>query len=140
MDLTFKVGPDLSPSMDEDSAFEIPVRPVLSYDGERVTRRGGTTFELVPIEPASIGDLDAVVRDLLRRSGYVVGDWFELPRPVYLVHDPERSSTFRVVVEDGRIELRVLPSTTSESLETFYERLREATGMEWDAMRRVEDP
>ena len=117
---------------DETPTFAIRQRPTRRYP-----RRGGVEYEgesvfrLVP----AVDVADAVLADLLESvlsaDGYRYGDWFDLPMPLYLVHDDGTGDTFRVAVRDGRVEFHVLPATEPPGLRRLYERLLEATDCEW---------
>jgi hypothetical protein len=119
--------------------FHIPERPTRTYprDGG-VEYVGGTVFTLSPAEDRVDGRLADLVETVLDDDDYRWGDWFDLPMPLYLVHDDATHDTFRVSVRDGRIRLHVLPGTESAGLRAFFERL-EGHG-EWTVERRVEDP
>jgi hypothetical protein len=113
----------------DDDLFAIPVRPErrfptsggLEYEGE-------TVFTLVPDPPADDDALTRLVEGVLDDAPYTYGDWFDLPMPLFLVHDEETTDVFRVAVRDGRVELHVLPATESPGLRALYDRLRAADG------------
>ncbi|ADJ15386.1 hypothetical protein [Halalkalicoccus jeotgali] len=113
--------------MSSDPSFEIPVHPESEYSRDGITRTGGTVFSLFPA--------DGVVEDrlgrVLARERYTAGDWFDLPSPVYLVHDRELGTVFRVVGYDDRVELHVTTTTESNGLRAFYEALDEASPVAW---------
>lgn len=113
--------------MNGDPSFEIPVYPECEYSAKGLTRTGGTVFSLVP-EDGAIGDR---LRRVLDRTRYTAGDWFDLPSPVYLVHDREFGTVFRVVGYDDRVELHVTTTTESRGLRAFYDALDEESETEW---------
>ncbi|NHN61301.1 hypothetical protein [Halorussus rarus] len=117
---------------DEAPTFDIPRRPERTYprDGG-VEYEGGTVFRLSPDADRSESDLVALVEDVLDGDRYTFGDWFELPAPVYLVHDERHSTAFRVVIRHGSVELHVLPETAPEALEGMYARLCEDDDCGW---------
>jgi hypothetical protein len=118
----------------EAPSFAIPLRPERRY-----SRRGGlsyegtTVFVLTPDSVPGDADIDpdarlcALVEGVLGADPYTYGDWFDLPMPVFLVHDRETRDVFRVAVRDGRIEFHVLPETDSRGLSALYDRLCDAT-------------
>ena len=117
---------------EETPTFAIRQRPTRRYP-----RRGGVEYEgesvfrLVPatdVDDAALADL---LESVLSTDGYRYGDWFDLPMPLYLVHDDDTGDTFRVAVRDGRVEFHVLPATEPPGLRRLYERLLEATDCEW---------
>lgn len=113
--------------MSGDPSFEIPVHPESDYSDGGITRTGGTVFSLIP-EDGTVGDcLDRV----LARERYTAGDWFDLPSPVYLVHDREQGTVFRVVGYDDRVELHVTTTTESRGLRAFYDALDEESSVRW---------
>ncbi|MFC7227578.1 hypothetical protein N0B31_09200 [Salinirubellus salinus] len=118
--------------------FHIPERPSRTYprDGG-VEYVGGTVFSLSPATDRGDEALADVVESVLSAGAYRWGDWFDLPMPLYLVHDDTTHDTFRVSVRDGRVRLHVLPETESAGLRAFFERLGEHG--EWAVERRVED-
>lgn len=124
--------------MSEGLDFNIPVHPIRSYDSDTITTRGGTVFSLVP-ETDQV-DIPDTVDQVLESSTYVVGDWFELPRPVYLVRDAERGTIFRVVVADESVDIHVLPSTTADGIAAFYNGLCEESDQPWTVEKFVERP
>ncbi len=119
--------------------FEIPERPRRRYP-----RRGGveyegeTVFVLEPgvaVETAALVD---VLQSALAADEYRYGDWFDLPMPLYLVHDDETGDTFRVAVRDGAVQFHVLPTTEPTGLRRLYERLRAATDFTWSVSKRTD--
>lgn len=125
---------------DDTPSFDIPVRPERHYprDGG-VEYEGRTVFALHADPPQSRPDLEAHLQAVLDDGGYIYGDRDGFPAPVYLVHDPERRTVFRVVVRDGRLELHALPNTDSETLQVVYERLRERDGVAWTVECRTSE-
>jgi hypothetical protein len=112
--------------------FEIPCRPDRVYPGDGgVEYEGGTVFRLSPDPALSDAELESLVEELLEGDRYTYGDWFELPKPVYLVHDEVHSTAFRVVVRYGTVELHVLPETVPEALREVYTRLCETSESVW---------
>jgi len=126
---------------DDAPAFESPERP-----RRRLTPQGGVEYEgevLFALEPAgeaSVPELDAVLSRALSADRYVDGDFFELPRPVYLVHDGALSTTFRAVVRPDRLELQMLPDTDPAALAELYVRVADASDREWRVDREVTPP
>ena len=117
--------------------FHIPTRPTRTYPHNGgVEYVGGTIFSLSPGESHEESSLITVVEQVLADGAYRWGDWFDLPLPLYLVHDDTTHDTFRVRVRDGRIRLHVLPDTDSRGLSAFYERLNEHG--EWTVKRHVD--
>ncbi|QLD84903.1 hypothetical protein HWV23_03940 [Natronomonas halophila] len=124
---------------DDTPTFAIPERPVRRYP-----RRGGveydgeTVFLLTPADDYEDPELASLVEAVLEDDLYRYGDWFDLPMPLYLVHDEETGDTFRVAVRDGRIEFHVLPNTDSAGLRALYERLVARSETAWHVRRRAE--
>ncbi len=119
--------------------FAIAERPTRQYPrGGGVEYDGGTVFSLRPDPAKSDESLTRLVKEVLGRSGYRYGDWFDLPMPLYLVHDDHTGDTFRVGIRDGAVELYVLPTTEPAGLRAFYERLLETAETEWDVLRRTD--
>ena len=122
---------------DDTPTFAIPEPPVRRYP-----RRGGveyegqTVFSLTPADALDDPELASLVRDVLEGDPYRYGDWFDLPMPLYLVHDDETGDTFRVAVRDGDVEFHVLPDTESEGLRRLYDRLVDASDTTWAVERR----
>ncbi|MFB6116927.1 hypothetical protein [Halosegnis sp.] len=81
---------------------------------------GGTVLALAPARPEGLAE---AVEAVLQAGPYRYGDWFDLPMPLFLVHDDETDDTFRVAVRDGRVELHARSATTASGLRAFYERL-----------------
>lgn len=136
----FRTAADLREDQQSgDPDFAIPEHPSRRYPrGGGLEYEGGTVFLLSPAR----GDDDeatlaAVVERVLETDDYRYGDWFDLPMPLYLVHDAATGDTFRVAVRDGRVELHVRPETGSDGLREFHDRLTDATGREWCVERRA---
>ena len=125
---------------DEDaSTFAIRQRPTRRYPRRGgVEYEGGTVFEVTPTPPRKDGALTAVVESVLEDDPYRYGDWFDLPMPLYLVHDDETGDTFRVAVRDGVVEFHVLPATEPPGLRRLYDRLTAATDREWTVETRTD--
>lgn len=123
---------------DDEPAFDIPDRPERVFPREGgVEYEGGTVFRLSPDPAASEEELAAVVEGVLADDRYTYGDWFELPAPVYLVHDEDRSTAFRVVIRYGSVEFHLLPDTDRAALRRLYDRLREAADRTWRVERET---
>lgn len=124
---------------DDTPTFAIPHRPVRRYP-----RRGGveyegkTVFSVVPDREYTEAALGALVETVLETESYRYGDWFDLPMPLYLVHDEETGDTFRVAVRDGVVEFHVLPNTEPAGLRALYRRLTERSDAGWQVQRRTE--
>ena len=125
---------------DEDaSTFAIRQRPTRRYPRRGgVEYEGGMVFEVTPTPPRGDGALAAVVESVLEDDPYRYGDWFDLPMPLYLVHDDETGDTFRVAVRDGVVEFHVLPATEPPGLRRLYDRLTAATDREWTVKTRTD--
>jgi hypothetical protein len=117
--------------------FAIPEPP-----SRRYPRRGGVEYEG---QTAFVLDPDAGVPDerlvelldsVFSNEAYRYGDWFDLPMPLYVVHDDVTGDTFRVAVRDGTVEFHVLPGTNAPGLRRLFERLRGASGLAWTVERR----
>lgn len=121
--------------MTEESSFDIPGRPERRYTRTTVEYDGEVVFRLLPPEGC---DPAATVETVLDEGSYRVGEFHDLPMRLVLVRDEALSDTFRLVVRDDRVELRVLPATEGPGLRAFYDRLVEATGGEWSVERRVD--
>ncbi|MCL7417573.1 MAG: hypothetical protein M8354_07005 [Halalkalicoccus sp.] len=113
--------------MSGDPSFEIPVHPECEYSGGAITRTGGTIFSLIPAD----GTVEERLERVLARDRYTAGDWFDLPSPVYLVHDRKMGTVFRVVGYDDRVELHVTTTTESSGLRAFYDALGEESETDW---------
>ena len=131
---------------DPDAAvdeFAIPARPDRRYPRNGgVEYVGGTVFSFDPVSEWTDPELAEFVESVLDSGAYRYGDWFDLPMPLYLVHDDATHDTFRVAVRDGRVEVHVLPETGSEGVRALHDRLTEADEgpTEWSVERRVEEP
>jgi hypothetical protein len=124
---------------DEPPSFAIPTRPERRYRRRGgVEYEGGTVFSLRPDAALGEPSLGSLVESVLDRGPYRYGDWFDLPMPLYLVHDDGTADTFRVAVRDGAVELHVLPGTDSAGLRAFYDRLAAASETGWTVSRRTE--
>ncbi|WP_255148918.1 hypothetical protein [Halorarius halobius] len=118
--------------------FSIPEHPERRYPREGgVEYEGGTVFLLSPAGERDEASLASLVEAVLDGGDYRYGDWFDLPMPLFLVHDDETGDTFRVAVRDGRVELHVRPETEPAGLREFYDRLVDATDGEWRVERRT---
>jgi hypothetical protein len=102
----------------------------LQHPNRTFTRAGGmryegaTVFELRPAAGApDEAALATLAEDVLSTGPYRYGDWFDLPLPVFLVHDDGSGDTFRVAVRDDAVELHVRSDTSARGLRGFYERL-----------------
>ncbi|WP_134671551.1 hypothetical protein [Halorussus marinus] len=117
---------------DDPPSFDIPRRPERRFPQEGgVEYEGGTVFQLTPDAERSNDELATLVERVLGADRYTYGDWFELPAPVYLVHDERHGTAFRVVVRYGTVEFHVLPETASAALEALHGRLRDASDVGW---------
>ncbi|WP_255195282.1 hypothetical protein [Halorarius litoreus] len=118
--------------------FTIPEHPERRYPrGGGVEYEGGTVFVLTPGGEWSEPELASLVESVLAAENYRYGDWFDLPLPLYLVHDDATNDTFRVAVRDDHVELHVRPKTTSAGLRALYDRLVDATDQPWRVDRRA---
>jgi hypothetical protein len=127
----------------EADEFAIPARPDRRYPrGGGVEYVGGTVFSFDPGVDRPDPELADLLVSVLEAGSYRYGDWFDLPMPLYLVHDDDTHDTFRVAVRDGRVEVHVLPDTGPEGVRALHDRLAEASGeaFEWTVERRVEEP
>jgi len=130
-------GPGADTEADAE-LFDIPARPErrfptaggMEYEGE-------TVFTLTPEPAADDETLTRLTEGILDEPPYTYGDWFDLPMPLFLVHDEETSDVFRVAVRDGGIEFHVLPATESPGLRALYDRLRAASDREWQVDCRI---
>lgn len=125
-------------SEEQPPGFTIPRRPERRYP-----RRGGveyegeTVFSLTPADPYDDAALSELVESVLDAGPYRYGDWFDLPMPLYLVHDDETGDTFRVAVRAGDVEFHVLPDTQPRGLRALYDRLVSASGVDWQVACRT---
>lgn len=122
----------------DDPSFEIPTRPRRRFSRRTVAYEGETVFRLQPPETIDDSTLSVLVEDVLERGPYRYGDWFDLPMPLYLVHDERMGDTFRVTVRDGAVELHVLPATDPDGLRAMYDRLNDLTERRWIVSTRSE--
>ncbi|MDG5776053.1 hypothetical protein VB773_14750 [Haloarculaceae archaeon H-GB2-1] len=118
--------------MTSDPTFTIPQRPTRRYPHRGgVEYVGETVFGLEPAGDCSDDGLVDLVETVLSEEPYTYGDWFDLPMPLFLVHDGETGDVFRVGIRDGRIEFHVLPATESAGLRALFDRLRAASETTW---------
>jgi hypothetical protein len=124
---------DVSPAVTDDApTFDIPRRPERTYPRESgVEYEGGTIFRLAPDPEVPEAELSTLVEEVLDGERYTYGDWFELPAPVYLVHDERHSTAFRVVIRYGTVEFHVLPETVQEALRGMYSQLCKSAECSW---------
>jgi hypothetical protein len=113
--------------MGDEPSFEIPAYPEREYRKGGVERTGGSVFTLTP-DDATVEDR---VERVLAAERYTVGDWFNLPSPVYLVRDGDLGTVFRVVCHDDRVDLHVMATTDSSGLRAFYDRLAATSDASW---------
>lgn len=124
---------------DSEPTFEIPIRPSRRYSRHGgLEYEGSTVFTLRPDSDCEEPALVDLVESVLDRPPYRYGDWFDLPMPLYVVHDDRTGDTFRLGIRDGAIELHVLPATEPAGLRAFYERLIDASSMSWSVTCRTE--
>lgn len=117
---------------DRAPTFDIPRRPERTYPHDAgVEYTGGTLFRLRPDPEPAETELAALVEGVLAADRYTYGDWFDLPAPVYLVHDERHGTAFRVVVRYGNVEFHVLPETASAALRGMYSRICDAGEYAW---------
>lgn len=129
-------GTDPGGTTDE---FAIPARPDRRYPRSGgVEYVGGTVFSFDPGVDRPDSELADLLVTVLDSGSYRYGDWFDLPMPLYLVHDVETRDTFRVAVRDGIVEFHVRPDTEPSGLRALYDRLVGATGVEWSVSCRTE--
>ncbi|WP_254535661.1 hypothetical protein [Halomarina litorea] len=120
--------------MTREPSFDIPTRPERRYSRTTVEYDGSVVFSLVPRgrkDAPADGEVDRLLGRVLEEGPYRYGDWFDLPMPLYLVHDDDTGDTFRVAVRDGTVELHVLPETESAGLRALYDRLVAASDDQW---------
>jgi hypothetical protein len=123
---------------EETPSFAIRQRPTRRYP-----RRGGVEYEgetVFILEPdADVADaaLSESLESVLEAGPYRYGDWFDLPMPLYLVHDDDTGDTFRVAVRDGRVEFHVLPATDPPGLRALYERILARSDHGWSVDSRT---
>ena len=122
----------MTDNMSDEPSFEIPVHPERHYPaGGGIKYEGQTVFSLHADPPLSQTTLQAHLHATLDDDVYTYGERDGLPAPVYLVHDRERRTVFRVVIRDGRLELHVLPNTDEKTLRGVFERFCERDGVSW---------
>lgn len=127
----------------DDDRFAIPARPERRFTpAGGVAHEGGTAFTFEPDgadEPA--GDGRPAVADalatVLGAERYVAGDWYDLPSPLFLVHDREVGTSFRVLAREDRLALHVLPATDRAGVRALHAALESVTGVDWTVSRRV---
>ncbi|AAV45205.1 MULTISPECIES: hypothetical protein [Haloarcula] len=126
--------------MTTDPSFSIPAHPQRRFPhGSGVEYEGGTEFRLIPEQEQATPDLAETVVDILAAGPYRYGDFHDLPMPLWLVRDEETTDVFRVAVRDGTVRLHVLPTTESDGLQRFFERLCETgEGGSWAVQRHVD--
>jgi hypothetical protein len=117
-----------------EPSFHIPARPERRFSRRTVEHEGEVAFVC---RPADHDDPEALVRAVLEAGPYRYGDWFDLPMPLFLVHDDETGDTFRVAVRDGNVELHVLPETGEAGLRALYDRLVARSECAWRVERRI---
>ncbi|WP_276261099.1 hypothetical protein [Haloglomus litoreum] len=148
-DLSFSTAADLREAADtgadrdaaEDAFSDLhhPERTFPRAGGMRY--EGATVIELTPRSgPTEEAELVALAEAVLSADRYRVGDWFDLPLPVFLVHDDETGDTYRVAVREDAIELHVRSETGAAGLRAFHERLRETGDRRggWQVARRTD--
>ncbi|MFD1513647.1 hypothetical protein [Halomarina rubra] len=127
--------------MSRDPTFDLPTRPTRNYSRTTVEYEGSVVFGLTP-EGHEVDDdhLDGLLVGVLDDGPYRYGDWFDLPMPLYTVHDDVTGDTFRAGIRDGTIELHVLPATEPPGLAALYDRLVATTDHEWAVDCRSDAP
>jgi hypothetical protein len=124
---------------EDEPTFAIPRSPERRYPHRGgVEYEGETVFSLTPTAGYDDAELIELVESVLAADHYRYGDWFDLPMPLYLVHDDVTGDTFRVAVRDGSVEFHVLPDTEPEGLRRLYERLSATDDGAWRVARRWE--
>ncbi|MDZ7747251.1 MAG: hypothetical protein U5K28_12445 [Halobacteriales archaeon] len=112
-------------SSDGEPRFDI-THPERSHSRARgMEYQGGTVFVFVPRRSDGLAKQ---VLALLDAGPYRYGDWFDLPMPLFLVHDDDSDDTFRLGVRDDRVELHVRSATSSEGVAAFHDRLTNRVG------------
>jgi hypothetical protein len=155
-DLSFSTAADLRAAADETSeqagdgadAFGDLRHPDRTFPrAGGMKYEGATVIELSPPSgPTDEAALAALVREVLAADRYRFGDWFDLPLPVYLVHDNHAGDTFRVAVRESSVELHVRSATGADGLRAFRDRLSESVAgptdgdppADWSVSRRTE--
>jgi len=127
-------------SSDTESRFDIPTHPSRHYPrDDGVEYRGKTVFQISPAGEDAIDDLEGLVVSTLEQEAYTYGDWFELPVPLYTVHDEVTGDVFRVAVKPSHIEFHVLPATEPAGLERLFDCLQRAGAVDaWEIGCEVE--
>jgi hypothetical protein len=142
-DLSFSTAADLRAADDrgDDDPFADLQHPERTF-----SRAGGMQYEgatVIKLRPgtgsADEATLAALTREVLGEGPYRFGDWFDLPLPVFLVHDDGTGDTFRLAVREDAIELHVRSATDAEGLRAFRDRLAAAHGStaDWQVTRRT---
>jgi hypothetical protein len=121
--------------MSDEPSFRIAAHPEREYREGGVERTRGSVFTLTPDDGAVEDRVERVLAD----DRYTVGDWFDLPAPVYLVRDADQNSVFRVVRHDDRVDLHVMATTDSDGLRAFYDRLAAASDASWSVECETND-
>lgn len=121
--------------MSDEPSFRIPARPEREFREGGVERTRGSVFTLTP-DDGAVGER---VERVLADDRYTVGDWFDLPAPVYLVHDAKRSGVFRVVRHDDRVDLHAMATTNADGLRAFYDRLTAVSDVPWSVECETND-
>jgi hypothetical protein len=147
-DLSFSTAADLreaaadGPDDAEADAFSDLHHPERTFPRSGGMRyEGATVIELRPAAgPTDEAALVSVAESVLAADRYRVGDWFDLPLPVFLVHDDETGDTYRVAVREDAIELHVRSETGAAGLRAFHERLRAVAAErgDWQVTRRTD--
>ncbi|WP_225870726.1 hypothetical protein [Halosegnis rubeus] len=107
------------------SRFDI-THPERSHSRARgMEYEGGTVFVFVPRRSDGLAEQ---VQELLDAGPYRYGDWFDLPMPLFLVHDDDTDDTFRLGVREERVELHVRSATSPAGVEAFHDRLTGRVG------------
>ncbi|MFB6206180.1 MAG: hypothetical protein ABEJ05_06615 [Haloglomus sp.] len=131
-DLSFSTAADLRDASaggnredDSDDAFTDLRHPDRTFPRAGGMRyEGATVVELRPrSESVDEATLASLTRDVLSVDRYRFGDWFDLPLPVFLVHDDATGDTFRIAVREDAVELHVRSATGAAGLRAFYDRL-----------------
>ena len=128
---------------DTDPADDAPDEPTFAVDhpDRKHSRSGGMRYEggtVFVLTPEGADDAAAAVDDVLAAGPYRYGDWFDLPMPLFLVHDDEAGDTFRVAVRDGTVELHVRSATSPAGLRRFYDRFVDRVGEPVAVTRRTD--
>lgn len=119
--------------------FTIPKHPTRRYQRrDGVEYDGETVFSLIPETGRDDESITRLVERVLDGDPYRYGDWFDLPMPLYSVHDDRTGDTFRAAVRDGVIELHVLPDTKAGGLREFYQRIESLSETDWEVTCRTD--